>query len=875
MSQFLVSTAALAIVAAAPLHAQEAQEAAPTESSAALADDQYTGADIIVTAAGRAQIAQDVPIAVSVVGGDLITTANIVDVRGVQQLAPSLQTTTGQSAATGTVLRIRGVGTAGDNPGFEPAVGVFIDGVFRARAGVALAELPQLDRVEVLRGPQGTLFGRNTSAGALNIITAGPAFNLAGYGEVAYGNYDELELRGGITGPVSETLALRLDGAYHIRDGIIRDVNSDRRINNLDRYFVRGQALFENEDIRFRLIGDYAETDEQCCGALNTNSFLQGQPVALGGPGDPNFAAAFAAASAIQQIAGAAGRVGIVTPFRPNERRMAISPNRDYGEAVREWGVSGQLDYTINDNLNLTSITAYRDWRVLRNQDIDFSGIDRAYRDGYRNQFKNFTQELRLQGRAFDDRLDWLVGGFYLNETLTLRDTVRFGNDASAYVDQFVGNLTRSPTLPTGFQVFGTRAGVPLVGQVLLASNPQLAAAAAAAGPAVLGTFLNPFPATPSGGGQIADNYRVKTDAFAIFTHNIISITDKMKLTLGLRYNHETKDIRADLNASTPTCDFLRNPATGLLRLGLNGLPQGLGGAITNLACNPTVNSEFNGLYNGSRTDKEFTGTAKLSYEFNDRVLVYGGYDRGFKSGGFNLDRATFDTTLLGGNGAQISDLAFRPETVDSYEVGIKTNLSRAITLNATVFQADFSNFQDLTFIGNNFRVTSIAKLRSRGVEVESIIRPYRDLTLNLGYAFTDAQYIDDRLNAIPELAAGNRAQLVQTPRNVVTAAMNWTPQLSETVGLSVYSDVRYSSDTRIVNVPVGAPFTENDGFAIANARVGLLFLDKKLLVEGYVENIFNTFFNVTAFPIPEQSNNFAVYPNTPRFYGVRARYTF
>ncbi|QHL90607.1 TonB-dependent receptor [Sphingomonas changnyeongensis] len=871
-ARFLVSSAVAALFATSPVLAQSAP--AP-QDNATETQEQENVADIIVTAAGRAQVVQDVPIAVSVLGGELITRGNIVDVRGIQQIAPSLQTTTGQSAATGTVLRIRGVGTAGDNPGFEPAVGVFIDGVFRARSGIALAELPQLDRVEVLRGPQGTLFGRNTSAGALNIVTAGPAFNLGGYAEVSYGNYDELEVRGGITGPVSDTLALRLDGVYHVRDGTIRDVNSDRRINNLDRYLLRGQALFENDDVRFRLIADYAKTDEQCCGAVNTNSFLQGQPVALGGPGNPAFGAAFAAASAIQQVAAAGGRTGIVTPYRPSERRMAISPNRDYLEAVKEWGVSGQLDYTLSDSLNLTSITAYRDWQVRRNQDIDFSGVDRAYREGYRNRFKNFTQELRLQGQAFDDKLDWLVGGFYLNETLTLRDTVRFGTESSQYVDGFISNLTRSATLPTGFQVFGTRAGTPLVGQVLLASNPALAAAAAAGGPAVLGTFLSPFPGTPNGGGQQADNYRVKTNAIALFTHNILSITDDLKLTLGLRYNRETKKIRADLNSTVPACSFLLNPNATLLRAGLAGLPSGLGSAITNLACNPTVNSEFNGIYNGRRTDEEFTGTAKLSYEISEAVTLYGGYDRGFKSGGFNLDRGTFDTRLLGGNGAQIDDLSFRPETVDSYEIGIKTNFSSAFTFNATLFTADFKNFQDLTFIGNNFRVTSVAKLRSRGVELESIIRPYRDLTFNLGYSYTDSQYIDDRLNAIPELAAGNRAQTTNTPRDVVTVAMNWTPQLSDSVGLSVYTDMRYSGETRTINVLGSEPFTGNPGVAIVNARVGLTFLERKLLVEAYVENLFDTYFNVTAFPIPEQSSNFAVYPNLPRFYGVRARYTF
>ena len=871
----LLGATALALLLAAPAVAQDMTSAAPVDDQAA--QDEASD-EIIVTAAGRAQIVQDVPIAVSVVSSALIENAGITDIRGLRQLTPSLQTTTGQSAATGTVLRIRGIGTAGDNPGFEPAVGVFIDGVFRARAGVALAELPPIDRIEVLRGPQGTLFGRNTSAGALSITTLGPSFELGGYAELSYGNYDEINAKAGITGPVSDKLALRLDGSYHKRDGYIKDVNSDRSINDIDRYSLRGQALFENEDIRFRLIADYAKTDEQCCGALNSQPGLTG-PI-------------------VEGLAALAGLDGLVSPYRPEERRQAISPNRSYAEGVKEWGVSGELNWDLG-NVQLTSITAYRDWKVTRAQDIDFSGLDRAYREGYRTGIKDFTQEFRLQGKAFDDKLDWLVGGFYLNEKLTLTDTVRFGTQADLYVDSLISALTSCPSptggpcnaaLPNGFQLFGTlpRAGQPggrpLFGEVALATNPALAAAAAAAGPAVLGTFLNPLPATPAGAGQVGDNYRVKTQAFAAFTHNIISITDNISLTLGLRYNHEKKDIDANLNSVVPACGFYANPLSTLYRVALNGLtrnPDGsesadgtrLRNAIINLTCNPTVNSEFNGVYDGGRSENELTGTAKIAFKVADNILLYGGYDHGYKSGGYNLDRATFDTVLLGGNGAQIEDLAFGKETVNSYEIGVKTNFSRAFSLNVTAFNQDFKNFQDLTFIGNNFAVTPIAKVRSRGVEVESVIRPHRDLTIVAGYTYTNAKYMDDTLP--PELEDSNGVQVTNQPRNVVTLAATWTPQLSDTVGGLMHVDMRLNSDSNTLNALEGVAATTNDGYSIVNARIGLNFNDNRFAIEGYVENLFNTYYNITSFPVPEQSGSYAVYPSTPRFYGVRVRAKF
>lgn len=863
----LVAGVALSALAVSAAQAQDAEPAVEPAADEAGAEDAES-TDIIVTATRRSTVVQDVPLAVSVVNAALIENAGITDIRGIRQLSPSLQTTTGQSAATGTVLRIRGIGTAGDNPGFEPSVGVFVDGVFRARAGVALANLPPLERVEVLRGPQGTLFGRNTSAGALSIITSGPEFDLGGFVDVTYGNLDEIDARAAIYGPVSETIALRLDGGYQQRDGYIRDVNSDRRINDLDRWFVRGQALLETETITFRLIGDYAETDEQCCGALNTNSGFEIFP--SGTDTSTGSILGFITSNAIETIAGLAGNDGIVRPFNREDRRQAISPNRGYGEAVTEWGISGELNWELNDNITLTSITAYRDWEVVRDQDIDFSGLDRAFRDDYVNGLKDFTQEIRFQGTAFDEKVDWLVGGFYLNESLTLNDTVRFGTQADPFVDAVFSGLTRSAGAPNGLQLYGTLGpGVPLFGQAVLATNPTLAAAAAAGGPAVLATFLNPLPATPAGAGQIADRYNVDTDAFAIFTHNIINFTDKLSLTLGLRYNYERKSLDTDLNASAPTCDFFANPNSALFRQALGPLFP----VAFLYGCNPVINTEFNGNFDDDRTDSEFTGTVRLAYKFNDDILLYGGYDRGYKSGGYNLDRATFDSVLLGGDGAQGSDLEFDNETADSYEIGIKTNLTPEFSLNVTGFWANFNDFQDLTFIGTSFVVTSVDQVTSRGVEIESIIRPVRDLVFNLGYSYIKAEYDDDNLP--PELAGSDGVQITNQPTSTITFAGVWTPRITDEVGFLLQVDARYNSGVNTINVPLAVPFTTNDGYGIVNLRSGVSLLDDKLNIEGYVENLFDTYYNITSFPIPEQGNSYAVYPSTPRFYGVRVKYSF
>ncbi len=859
-NHMLMASVAVAAFGTVPAYAQDASDATTTAET----EDSY-GDDIVVTATRREQLSQDVPLAVTVVGGEALENAGISDIRGIRQLTPSLQTTTGQSSATGVVLRIRGIGTAGDNPGFEPAVGVFIDGVFRSRAGVALAELPPIDRVEVLRGPQGTLFGRNTSAGALSIMTEGPAFDLGGYVEASYGNYNEMEFSAGITGPVGESLAVRLDGGYHSRDGYITDVNGGPDINNLDRYFVRGQALYETDSVTFRLIADYATTDEVCCGAVNTGSGLV-LPIT-----DSNTAIGRIATGAILNLAGnpaaggAAGRIGIPLPYTRGSRAMAVTPGRNYLEQVDEWGISGQFDFDLGD-ISLTSITAYRDWSARRNQDIDFSGLDRAYRDNYRTGVTDFTQEIRLQGEAFDGHLDWLVGGFYLNESLTLTDTVRFGAQADVFVDSIVNGLTRSTALPTGLQLFGRLGpGVPLFGQVALATNPTLLAAALGS-PPLFALFNSPLPATPSGAGQIADNYEVDTQAFAIFTHNIFTITDGVSLTVGLRYNHETKDISANLNSAVPACQFFLNPANAPYVTALQG--AGLLGLAHLTTCNPTVNSEFNGTYSDSRSESEFTGTVRLSVELSDDILLYGGYDRGYKSGGYNLDRSGFDTRVLGGNGAQLTDLEFGNESVDAFEIGLKTNLSREIQFNVAAFRSNVSGYQNLQFAGTQFVTRNFDELVSQGIEIETQIRPVRELIFSLAYTLLDTEVTD------VGAGADNGRPLTNSPRHVVTGGMTWTPQISDSVQGLFHVDFRMQGDSTPINTPIAQPFVANDGHEIVNARIGLTF-NERFSLEAYVENVFDTYYNITAFPIPELGSSFAVYPSPPRFYGLRVRAGF
>jgi outer membrane receptor protein involved in Fe transport len=927
----LLAATALTLCIATPAFAQDTP--APAQSDTQSAEEYDSANDIVVTATRRNQTVQDVPIAITAIGPQLLENAGVENVRDLEQLAPSLQSSTGQSSATGTTIYIRGITTGGDNPGFEPAVGVFIDGVFRARAGVAISELPELERVEILRGPQGTLFGRNTSAGALSVYTAQPAFDgLHGYAEANYGNFDAYGIKGAITGPVSQTLALRVDAGYRKRDGYIKDANSDRAINDVNRWNVRAQAMLDTGAITFRLIGDYYKTDEQCCGAV---SAVRGSlaPLVEGIAASHGLDGLYTQGGSITRSFPVLNSSGVLVPTNltfsnmPLPRTQAISPNRDYGERVRDMGLSGELNWDLG-GAKLTSITAYRDWRALRNQDIDFSGIDRAYRDGYRTQIKDFTQEIRFQGSTLGGKLDWLIGGFFLHEKNDLRDTVRIGNDGNLYVDS-IFNALAGPSFGGHVQFFGSLGpAVPTPGAVLL--NPAVPNSAAAlasvygaqlaplvgcfriqAGTAPAGTipgatcsFLgynstpipglaalaaSPLPGAVAGQGNNNDDFHVKTNAFAVFTHNIINVTDHISVTLGARWNHEKKTLNASINNNLGSCGFFDQVRAGnAAAVAYSRLLRQLGlfNNLFLLGCNPAVNSEFNGNYNDSFSDNEITGTAKLAFKVSNKLLVYGSYDHGYKSGGYNLDQATFDSVLLQnpitgafGNGPQASDLRFGAETVNAFEAGFKYSPSREFTLNAALFYQKFQNLQSLVFSGNNFVVQNVPRSISQGVELESVVRPAQDLTFQFGYSYISAKYAANNNFTGTPLAGQEGRQFNNQPKHTVTATATWTPPITGNINGLLHVDMRYNS---AVTIPSGNPdpatgrtVINNPGYALVGARVGIQSADAKWKASFFVENLTNQYYNITGFAVPEQTGNYAAYPGYPRFYGVEVRFGF
>lgn len=879
-----VSAAALLLIPVNPAFAQDAaapQDEAPAEDG-----------DIVVMAQGRSQALADVPVAISAVNAETLQNSGANDIRQLNQVAPSLIVSSTSSEANGSA-RIRGIGTVGDNPGLESSVPVFIDGVYRSRSGIGLNELGELDRIEVQRGPQGTLGGRNSSAGLISIYSKKPSFNFGATGEATYGNLDFVRLAGSITGPITDKIAARVDGVYVRRDGFLNDATNNVDVNNRNRFFVRGQLLIEPTDaITIRLIGDYTWRKERCCGAIYVDGSVNPYIGNLNNLSSP-LAPLQTNGNNIINVLRDLGQP--LAGFTPGYNRdIYVSAGRSFEGKTKDYGFSGEIKWNLG-GATLTSITAYRQYRSGQGSDTDYSAVDLLYRtpsdDAYR-QFHTFTQELRLQGEAFDGKLDWLVGGFFADERLTVRDNLRFGSQYGRFATCRIVSGGALAGLYDFNQPGCVAQGVGTIGG--LGRNTLLGATGASGADIVAGFAaldgLNNL-------GTTNDRYGQNSKNWAIFTHNIVNITDRLNLTLGLRYTSDKKDFSATFGNDNNVCttvqglvgdDRTTTTAGTLLQ---NGTANALAGALIGLACQGNSTAELNGVSIASkRSEDAFTGTAILSYKVNDDLMVYGSYSRGYKAGGFNLDRSALKSPVptfasVGGAQALVGNLQFAPETVDSYEIGAKY-ATGPFSASLTFFRSDFSSFQLNTFNGSVYLVQNINGcstnlgttdsdasdatgacpaadvtygVRAQGFELETVLNPSPDLRITAGLTHSKTKYRNDLVGTTtgapldPALRMLPGNFMSNAPEYVVTASMAWTPQLGSS-GMSAlfYVDTRMSSDYNTGSDLF--PQKAQDGFAIVNARVGLRGPDSKWSIEVWAQNLFDVDYAQVAFNSPFQA---------------------
>ena len=434
--------------------------------------------EIVVTAQRREQNLQDVPIAVTAASAEMLADARVENITDIQAVSPSINFDVTNSAANSANIRIRGIGTTGNNRSFEGAVGVFVDGVYRTRPGQALQNWVDISGLQILRGPQGTLFGKNTSAGALIVNSKEPVLGqVSGDYSATAGNYDLLMSKGAVNTPIGDDIAIRVAGMWQNMDGFIEDPNDGDDYNDRNARALKWQGLWQVSDgLKLRLIADWSEERNNCC---------YGQVDAVDGPLQP-----YIYGTLIPER-------GLVPPSPDfDDYEMVLSNDTD--QNIEDKGVVLHADYAFASGDTLRSVTAYRRWDITQmGMDGDFTGGNiLTINESFATDF--FSQEVTYNG-TLDDLgfalgAEYVIGAYISQEDIDARYQLLWGDQAQPYFDTLLGAQGAPP---------GTAAA------------PEGLWHDAA------------FPAT--------------SDSYAAFTHWDFDLTHRLGLIVGARYSYDDK----------------------------------------------------------------------------------------------------------------------------------------------------------------------------------------------------------------------------------------------------------------------------------------------------------------------------------------------
>lgn len=761
--------------------------------------------EIIVTAQFREQSLQQTPIAITAITGEMLEARGQTNLAAIAGNAPSV-TLKAQGASFGPALgaNIRGIGQFDPSPAMEPSVGIYVDDVYYASLTGSVLDLLDLDRVEVLRGPQGTLSGRNSIGGSIKLYSRKPTGEGGGYVQAAYGSRNRIDLRASADFALSDSLFGRVSGVSKTQEGYVtrydfacinppgsalnpevggllpRVTQSATgcelgKLGSVDTKAVRGQLRFDNGGpLTVSLAADYTKDDRTQSGdvlvyATNNNAWIRGEATAI--PYDNRFVCGKFCNYATFYMAGG--------PWEGPAGRGMILAEADFEPSSRfeGWGVSGQVSWDISDRLKLDSITAYRAFHSMYKSDTDLSPLPV---NGVAGDFTfwSLSQELRLNGSLGDsDWLEYTIGGYF--------------------IDQRTINRSRQEIRYT------------------------------------------PWP------GQFQLNDVVNVDSKAVFAQLLIHPTEDLTLIGGLRYTDEHKDYT-----------FSRRTTSGLPHpfLPFDGVP---------------------GVYDGTRLDWRLG----LQYQVTDSVMAYGQVSTGFKGGGINPRPFT-----------KWQVVPFAPETLTSYEIGIKSELfDRVLRVNLAAFYSDYKNIQ-LTLVscpqfsdpddpsddnGSCSATANAGDGRIKGFEAEVLLRPAAGLSIEGSFSHNDFKY-----TSINPLAGGptnpRGPQLENTtpysPRWKWGLGIQYEIDLGESGSLTPRFDAAYQSS--VYSNSGNTIYEYIPSYTLANARASWSNADRDLEIALQVSNLFDKYYAITAYD--SGNAGFAtMQPGQPREWALSVKKSF
>ncbi len=761
---------------------------------------------ITVTARHRAENLQEVPIAVTAVTERDLEASGNFSIRQVQNQVPSLQIL-GFNPRNITI-QIRGLGTTSGtvNSGIEPGVGVYVNGVFYARPSVAVFDLFDIQNIQVLRGPQGTLYGKNTVAGAIDIQSNPASYTPEFRSELSYGNYNYSQIKVAGSGPIGDTgFAFRLAGIKTDRDGTIYNTKTQADWQDYHNQGVRAELAYRTKDESFkaRLIGDYSSQKEYQGFQVNRGVLPKTRTDGSVGTARGYYDRATDLGYTPAAIDPGARRVELNTPYTVN---------------MQTGGASLELDKTAFSDHTLTSITAARFWNWNPSLDGDGTPLAIVTQANLPTQQRQWSQELRVASPS-GKQVEYTGGLYYFWQRTKEVPYNTYGSDAAkwllgaAFPDAALTNVTQS----------GRQLGI--------------------------------------------------TNSYSAYGNATWHATDRLDVNGGLRYTYETRTGKYrsfPLDNALPLTD----PAFSALT------PAQLT-AITTRRGIFAPQAAFDTKASGG----EPSGTLNVLYHITKEVNAYAGYSRGFKSAGVNL---SVPVQLANGP----APLTFKPEIVNAYELGLKTNLlDRRLSTNVALFRSDDSGYQANqsllvdTPTGPILRqyLTNVGDVRSQGIEVDLRARPVEGLWVTGGFTFNDARFTSyhNAQCAYSQVTAQNGGvcdltghHLAGVSKYVYTVAAEYAYPVGTLFGLKslAYVGGNWTQRSHYYGALNDDPYSRVPGYGLASASIGLRDAGDRWDLKFWGQNLFNTLYYVNGSVDSAITYTYRGSLGDPRFYGTTLR---
>ena len=744
--------------------------------------------EIVVSARRRKEAAQDVPIPIAVLNGAIVADAGAFNVNRLKELVPSVQLYSSNPRNTG--LSIRGLGTTFGltNDGIDPGVGFYVDGVYYARTAATTLDFIDVEQIEVLRGPQGTLFGKNTTAGAFNVTTRKPVFTQGLNVEMSFGNYGYVQAKGSLTGPITKKLAGRISFSGTQRDGLLYNTVTQKPVNDLNNLGILGKLLYTPND-KIEIIFAADATRQRPDGYAQVFAGVA-----------PTLRADYRQFNQI--ISDLEYSVPNQNPF---DRKIDTDTPWRSGQDLG--GVSLNADIQIGTG-TLTSTTAWRYWNWDPSSDRDFTGLQALALSQAPSKHRQWSEEVRWAG-TFSSRLSGVFGLFAFGQNLEPNGThtEESGKDQWRFSQNTTSPLWQTPGLLDGYGI---------------KSYPLL-----------------------------------KTISGAVFGQFDWSVTERLSLLPGIRFNYDDKEV--DFNRVTYGGLQTEDPAL--------------------IAIQHSVYSDQ--AFNAQVDDTNLSGQVTLSYKFSGKINGYATYATGFKPVGLNLGG------LPTAAGQPILELAvIKPEEASHIEVGVKTSPDHNSILNVSFFNTVIKDYQtqvqaaDLSV--NRGYLANAEKVRVSGVEIDGTIRLKDHLSFYGSLAYTDGKYITFK-NAPPPLEETGGPTFKDISGGVLPGISKWATSIGgeltragaffgQTGDYFVAFDTYYRSS--FSSNPSPSKYLVVDGYALLNARIGfraskgfsIFIWSRNLLDQDYFEQLL---------PGAGNAGHYAAVLGDPRTFGITLRYSY